>query len=135
MEIKTYGAMAVGIGLLAGGPVQAGLLGNTHWNNGGGDNAFGNAANWGTAVPTTNSTDIYEVYIEMDGADKAVIDDGVTYYGWDIRIGNSAGSGELDIIDGALRGVQTSAGYLGNGSGVTGTVNIGQRLIPDECGL
>lgn len=97
---------------------------DVQWTDGGGDNNWGNPANWsGDVLPTTGlGTNGDKIHINLSGTRRALYSaaTGTNTY-QTIRIGDSAG-GELQMTGGSLASDYTAPTYIGSG-GHTGTLN------------
>ena len=98
---------------------------DVQWDNGAGNNDWGNATNWsGNVLPGTGlGTTGDKIHINLSGAGRAIYSTatGANTYQY-IRVGDSAG-GELLITGGSLGSDSTTVSYIGQG-GNTGTVTV-----------
>jgi fibronectin type 3 domain-containing protein len=98
---------------------------DVQWDNGAGNNDWGNATNWsGNVLPGTGlGTTGDKIHINLSGAGRAIYSTatGDNTYQF-IRIGDSA-SGELLVTGGSLGSDSTTVSYIGQG-GNTGTVTV-----------
>ena len=97
---------------------------DVQWDNGAGNNDWGNAINWsGNALPSTGTgTTGDKIHINWSGTSRAIYSaaTGTNIYQL-IRIGDSA-SGELQVTGGSLSSDSTTVTYIANG-GQTATLN------------
>ncbi|MDF7799028.1 hypothetical protein P4C99_06110 [Pontiellaceae bacterium B1224] len=122
-----------------------------NWNNALGDNVMTNVGNW-DATPV-------DAFLNLDlaGADRAILSDGMSLTIKDLRLGINGPSGELEITGGFLRSARVGGdnriGYSGNtgiinqsggtnevaqdlaiGFGGTGTYNLSGGLLSNQDG-
>jgi hypothetical protein len=97
---------------------------DVQWDNGAGNNDWGNAINWsGNALPSTGTgTTGGKIHINLSGASRAIYFAamGANTYQL-IRVGDSA-SGELQVTGGSLASSSTTPSYIGANS--IGTINL-----------
>lgn len=103
---------------------------DVNWDNGAGNNDWGNATNWsGNVLPSTGTgTTGDKIHINLSGASRAVYSTatGANIYQY-IRVGDSA-TGELLVGGGTLTSDSTTVTYIGSG-GHTGTVTVTNGFI------
>jgi fibronectin type 3 domain-containing protein len=98
---------------------------DVQWDNGAGNNDWGNATNWsGNVLPSTGlGTTGDKIHINLSGTGRAIYSTatGSNTYQY-IRVGDNA-SGELLVTGGSLESDSTTVSYIGEG-GNTGTVTV-----------
>jgi hypothetical protein len=97
---------------------------DVQWDNGGGDNDWGNPLNWsGNTLPITGlGTTGDKIHINLNGANRAVYSAATATNTYQfIRVGDSA-NGELIVSGGSLSSDSTTPTYIGSVGGSTGVL-------------
>jgi hypothetical protein len=120
---------------------------NADWDNGAGNNAFGNATNWsGNTLPSTGYSGFGDfIRIDLAGANKAVYSATLDNPGTGatsaqagifsrLQIADVSGNGELDVTNGTFKTDSTASTVIGS-SGRTGTLTVdGAATVVDLGG-